>query len=200
MSMGKQPHNNEEEFSDDEVIVPERDADFVPEEEGLVRAERKSVRMKEELDTCRDQKQEYLDGWQRARADLQNIKKQFESDRRESILFAEQRLLTELLPVLDSFEMAFSNQEAWSRVDATWSKGVEHIHGQLLGVLQAHGVTQYNPLGEIFNPAEHDPVLTEAASSKEEDHRIVKVLQRGYRLNGRLIRPAKVAIAEWNDS
>src|SRR5581483_10539477 len=77
-------------------------------------------KLREKLKKCVEEKQEYLDGWQRERAQLANLRKQEEKERKEFIKFANENLLSDLLPVLDSFHMAFANKEAWEKVDKNW--------------------------------------------------------------------------------
>jgi len=178
----------------DDISFEDESNDGPSEGDELSRAARKSDRQKKELETCRAEKQEYLDGWQRARADLQNARKQFEIERREVAHLVEQEYTLDLLKVLDSFEMAFANREAWEKVDANWRRGVEYIHQQFLSVLEERGVTSFAPLGENFDPEQHESVSIERVENPEQDHKILKVLQRGYRYKDKVIRPAKVIV------
>lgn len=140
---------------------------------------------------------EYLTGWQRAKADLVNARKRDEADRQEFMKFANERLIDGLLPVLESFDMAIGNKEAWEKVDKNWRVGVEYIYTQLKKVLADSGLVEINPLGEKFDinrdeATEYVPVETES-----DDHKVVAVLQKGYTLNGRPMRPPKVKVGEF---
>ncbi len=151
-------------------------------------------KLRDRLRVCEKDKKEYLDGWQRAKADLLNNKKEA-SERLEKISESgKETLASELLPVLDSFDMAFMG-EAWSKVDDVWQKGVEHIHTQLLSVLSAHGVEQFGKAGDTF-----DINLHEAVDSKEDStvksNTVLEILQAGYKTKNSIIRPARVIVAK----
>lgn len=154
-------------------------------------------RLKEELKRCVAEKKEYLDGWQRAKADFTNARKQDEKAREEFAKYAKEQFLEELLPVADSFEMAFSNKEAWESVPENWRKGVEHIHKELLAVFERNGLRRIDPLGKPFDPSEHQSVGAVPVTSKNEDAVVKEVVQNGYALNGKVIRAARVKIGEF---
>ncbi|MEK7460244.1 MAG: nucleotide exchange factor GrpE [Patescibacteria group bacterium] len=149
-------------------------------------------KLREKLRTCESEKKEYLDGWQRMRADYANARKEEETRRGEIIKFASEGLVEDVLPVLDSFRMAFSNKEAWEKVDKNWRTGVEYIHAQLLSVLESRGLTEIGTIGEKIDPRIH--VVTEVIpvndTSKEDT--VSEVIQKGYRLHSKVVRPAKV--------
>lgn len=155
---------------------------------------------KEKLKEIEKQKQEYLLGWQRAKADYINSKKKEEEDAKELVKFANANLIAELIPVLDSFEMAFSNKESWEKVSSDWRKGVEYIYSQLLSVMTANGIAQLNPLNEEFNPNVHDAVDVIETDDLKKDGKILEVIQKGYTLNGKVIRTAKVKIGKLKDN
>ncbi|HEX9608893.1 MAG TPA: nucleotide exchange factor GrpE [Candidatus Paceibacterota bacterium] len=152
-------------------------------------------KLKKELVMCSKERKEYLEGWQRARAESINSKKVVESERERQVLFAAEELIADTIPVLDSFDMAFGNSTAWERVDENWRRGVEHIHTQLLRVLGEHGVTIIDPKGGQFDPSEHESVGEVKASWEYPPHSIVHVRQKGYRLQTKVLRPAKVEVA-----
>lgn len=142
------------------------------------------------------EKQEYLDGWQRAKADFINIRKRDEDSKREFTKFAKSDLLLEIIPVLDSFDMAFASRESWEKLPVEWRKGMEHIHNQLLSVLSGSGLKELNPIGEDFNPALEEAAGFIDTENENEDGKILQVLQKGYFLHEKLIRPAKVKIGK----
>jgi molecular chaperone GrpE len=109
--------------------------------------------------------------------------------------------VSDLLPVLESFHMAFANKEAWDKVDPAWRKGVEYIHTQLVQVLREHGLTEVDPMGKDFDPNEHMSVGLVPTDDAKLFHKVAEVLQSGYRLNGKLIRSPQVKIyANPNDA
>lgn len=151
-------------------------------------------KLREKIRECVKEKQEYLDGWQRSKADFINYKKREEESKSEFLKFAREGLITDLLPALESFHMAFANKEAWEKVDPSWRVGVEYIHTQLLQILGSHGLTEIDPLGEEFDPTIHTSVGHIETDDVTKYHKIAEVLQLGYRLNGKLISSPKVKI------
>ena len=138
-----------------------------------------------------------MDRWQRDKADFINSKKREEETRKDLIKFANEELMSELIPALDSFDMAMGNKEAGEKADKNWRVGVEYIYSQLLGALEKSGLKQDNPLGKKFDPNHHEPIETVKTDKKEDDGMIVQVIQKGYSLNGKDVRPAKVKVGEY---
>ncbi len=157
-------------------------------------AKQKILTLKEKLRLASKEKQEYLDGWQRLKADFANYKKREEDSKEEFIKFARENFILDIIPVLESFQMAFANKDAWEKIDSSWRKGVEYIHTQLLNVLGDNGLTIENPTGKVFDPTEHTAIERIQTQEQEMDHHIAEVVQPGYRLNGKLIRSAKVKV------
>lgn len=150
--------------------------------------------LREKLKICTTEKQEYLDGWQRLKADYVNYKKRADDEKSEFIKFSREGIITDLLPVLESFQMAFANKEAWEKVDPSWRTGVEYIHTQLMQTLSGYGLTEVSPLGEMFNPNEETSIGTVHTDDATKFHRVAEVIQVGYKLGGRLIRSPRVKI------
>ncbi len=167
------------------------------ETEALSRDAMKKLRQK--LEICIKEKQEYLLGWQRAKADFINTRKSDEENKSNFIKFANQGLIEELLPAIESFEMAFGNKEAWEKVDKDWRVGVEYIYGKLIGTLEHYGLKELNPVGEKFDPAQHASFENIPTDNPEEDHTIIAVVQKGYTLNGKLIKPPNVKVAVFQE-
>lgn len=166
-------------------------------EEGAVDYVGKIKKLKKELAACQKEKGEYLAGWQRAKADYLNLKKE-EAERREEVgKYAKADVLNDLIMLADSFEMAFANKEAWSGLPENWRKGVEYIHNQLLVVFRDHGLEELNPQGEMFDPARDQSVGAIATDKQAEEGRVLEVVKKGYRLNGKILRPAQVRIGEY---
>jgi molecular chaperone GrpE len=149
-----------------------------------------------ELEKVTAERDEYLAGWQRAKADFANAKKRWDETMAEYRKLANEGLIEELLPVLQSFEMAFANKEAWEKADKNWRTGVEYIYNQLKGILDQNGLKEINPIGAKFDPNMHEAVKYEPVEEKSKVGTIVKVIEKGYELGGKLIRPAKVVVAE----
>ncbi len=149
-------------------------------------------KLREKLRKCEGEKKEYLDGWQRMRADFANARKEDDNRRGEMIKFASEGLVEDLLPVLDSFGMAFANKEAWEKVDANWRKGVEYIHSQILSVLESRGLAEIGTVGEKLDPRNHIAIEVIETEDTKKDDTVSEVIQKGYRLHSKVIRPAKV--------
>ena len=143
---------------------------------------------------------EYLNGWQKERADFANYRKQ-EDDRR--VNFSEsirERILTKFLAILDSFNIAFSNKDVWNKVDENWRKGVEYIYAQLNNIFEEYDVKEIGAVGENFDPSIHQSIEMVPTDKKEENHKISEVIQKGYKLGNRVIRVARVKVFEYNES
>lgn len=154
-------------------------------------------KLKEKIKGLEKEKQEYMDGWQRERADFINYKKRIENEKVEVIKYANETLLEEITKVLDSFEMAFSNKEAWEKVDKNWRMGVEYIHDQLLKILDENNLKITNPLGEKFDPRFHVAVGHSEIKDEKKDGLITEVKVKGYVLNDRSLKPAQVVVGEY---
>ena len=155
-------------------------------------------KLRDDLKVLRKEKEEYLTGWQKERADFANYKK--EEENRKS-MFSEsmrERILTKFLSVIDSFNMAFANKDAWEKVDKNWRMGVEHIYSQLEGVFEEYGVKSFGSIGDAFDPNLHHSVDNVETDNKDLDHKIAKVIQKGYKLGDRIIRPASVNVYEYH--
>lgn len=134
---------------------------------------------------------EYLEGWRRAKADLINYKKE-EVQRFEAILkMANEQIIKDLLVVLDSFDLALAALKS----DPHTEKGVYMIQAQLEDVLAKHGVTRVQTQkGEEFNPMLHEALAM--LDADQPSGTVVDEVERGYMLNGKLIRPARVRVAK----
>ena len=142
---------------------------------------------------------EYLTGWQRAQADFVNFKKRDAIERQEFFKFAAGPGVLDTIHVMDSFDMAFGNKEHWEKADKSWRDGVEKIYAQLKKTLEKHGVTIDDPVGKDFDPNNHMAVEMVPVEKSDEDGKIVSVVQKGYLLNDKVIRPAKVKVGEFKN-
>ena len=150
--------------------------------------------LRQKLKVAVKEKQEYLDGWQRLKADFANYKKREEEGKSEFMKFAREGLLADLLPVLESFQMAFANKDAWEKIDKSWRSGVEYINTQLVQVLGSHGLSEMRPLGEEFDPKVHTSIGHIHTEDAANEHKVAEVVQPGYELSGRVIRSPRVKI------
>lgn len=162
--------------------------------------EEKIKKLKEKLKQIEKEKQEYLDGWQRSKADFVNYKKREEEGKGEFMKFAREGMISDLLPVLESFDMAFANQEAWKKVEPSWRVGVEYIYNQFSTILKENGLTEVNPVGAQFEPKEHTAIGSIETDDSTQVHKIAAVVQKGYMLNGKMVRSPKVKVYESKDA
>ncbi|MBC8324984.1 MAG: nucleotide exchange factor GrpE [Verrucomicrobia subdivision 3 bacterium] len=127
----------------------------------------------------------------RQAADIENFRKRSQREKDEARQFANQSLLEKLLPVLDNFEMALAAAE---KADPAIRDGVQMIYDQLLGVLKDSGVNTVEAVGESFDPNLHEAISQEHTTEAAEGT-VLQQVQRGYKLNDRLVRPARVIVA-----
>jgi molecular chaperone GrpE len=150
--------------------------------------------LKKKLDETEKLKNEYLAGWQRARADLINYKKE-EMERIGSFIkIAQEGLILEFLPILDNFDIAEKKIPNDLKENEN-VKGLLQIKQQILDFLRKKGVEEIKSVGEKFNPAYHE-VVGEVDTDQFETGTIVEEVQKGYKINGRVLRPAKVKVAK----
>ncbi len=172
----------------------ELEVDFEPEEElgdvGAARAKLKKVR--DELAAAKKERQDYLDGWQRAKADAINQRKEAQQNAERAAGRKLEGFIEDLLPALDSFDMA-SQSESWATIDDGWRSGMEQVKNQLLDALKRHGVERFGKVGEPYDPYIHD-VVQEMDDVAGEPGSIVRILRYGYKTPERIIRPAQVII------
>jgi molecular chaperone GrpE len=150
--------------------------------------------LQSELEEIRSQAEEYLDGWQRARAEFANYKKRIQKEREESRSFITAEILSKYITVLDDFERALSDRPSDGASDA-WAEGVDMIYRKLKTILESEGVEEYSPEGEIFDPNFHEAIGFEESDDHDEGM-IFQVIQPGYKIGERVIRPAIVRVAK----
>jgi molecular chaperone GrpE len=139
------------------------------------------------------ERDEYKDRWLRASADFDNYKKRQDRFRREQADQAIERLLQDLLLVVDDFDLALAVESDESA--APYRRGIELIYGKVQDLLRRYGVTPIEPLGEDFDPNLHQAVMHEESPDHREGE-VIGVLRKGYKINDRLLRPAMVRVAK----
>jgi len=181
---------------------PENEAEvleFEFNEDGEEDLKKTFKKLRADLKLAKAEKEEYLTGWQKERADFANYRRQ-EDDRK--VMFSEsvrERILTRFLSVIDSFNMAFANKESWEKVDENWRKGVEYIYSQMNAIFEEYGVKPIGEEDETFDPNMHQSIDVVETDKKELDHKVANVIQKGYKLGERVIRPARVNVYEYKE-
>ena len=163
-------------------------------------SEEKVKKLKKELTHCLQEKAEYLEGWQRARADFINAKKEEKKSREEFVSFSTKEMLREFLSLADSFEMAFRDQEAWNRADAKWREGVKRIYKQLMQIFERFKVAVIEAKGSRFNLLEHESIEEVGVDDKNLDGIVLEEVQRGYKIHDQVLRPARVKVGIYKRS
>jgi molecular chaperone GrpE len=151
-------------------------------------------KLRKKLKETEKLKQEYLVGWQRARADLLNYKKE-EAERLKNLTkIATENLILEFLPILDNFDVAERNLPEDLKKDPHF-QGFLQIKKQILDFLKKNGVEEIESLGKKFDPKYHE-VIEEIDTDEFKTGIIVEEVQKGYKINGKILRAAKVKVAK----
>jgi len=164
-----------------------KDVKYVPEEDSGS-FEKKLKKIKDKLKFCEKERAEYLAGWQRAKADLINYKKEQEQKNSAFFKFANENLIIEILLVLDSFEQALKHTQRAKGKD----EGILQLYNQLKNILKNQGLEEIETIGKKFNPELHEAI----EEGKGKKGIIIKELQKGYSLNKKTIRPSKVKVGK----
>jgi len=152
---------------------------------------------KEKLEPEAAKPEETRDQLLRLRADFENSKKRMEREKMEAIKFANEVLLAEILPIVDNFDRAMTSLSEGHDPEKV-KEGLKIAQGELHQILAEHGVEVVKAVGQPFNPQFHEAVAV-TDSSEVEEGTIVDEIQRGYLLNGRLLRPSRVKIVQKSD-
>ncbi|KAF0106871.1 MAG: molecular chaperone GrpE [Anaerolineaceae bacterium] len=149
------------------------------------------IELQTQLAETQAQAAEYKDGWQRSLADFQNFKRRTDAEKAETYQNAAGNIIRRYLPVLDDIERALAHRPA----DLAWADGIELIYRKLQAILDAEGVKRIEAEGQPFDPNFHEAVAQEPAEGVESGH-VIAVVQNGYMLGERVIRPAQVRVAQ----
>ena len=167
----------------DSVTEPETD------EAGEERAEEKFVKMREELSACRKDKQEYMDGWQRAKADYVNLLRRNEEAAKAAESSGKIKAVETLLPAFDALERSKEHGEI--------PDGFLAIAKQLESAFASLGLTALGEVGEKFDPIFHEALGQDPTDDNEADDTVTAVLEKGWKVGDAVIRPAKVRVAHF---
>tara|TARA_B100001123_G_scaffold447899_1_gene606954 strand:- start:2110 stop:2757 length:648 start_codon:yes stop_codon:yes gene_type:complete len=192
---GQQPEGAETGGLDqelDEILAQaEVDLDSLPLDE--------QVRLlKTRLEKSQSETADQLDAAQRAQAEMANFKRRTDEDRIANSKYANSRLISNILPVLEELDLATGHAEKQAEGqpagNASLLEGIKLIQRKLTGVLESEGVAAIEGVGLMFNPLEHEAVGTEESTEIEPGY-ITQILRPGFRLHDRVIRPAQVMVA-----
>jgi molecular chaperone GrpE len=175
--------NGDEEILDAEVVEPDGNGSADQVERDL-----------DELGATKRERDEYLDLAQRTRADFENYRKRVAKDTSEALARGKAELARELLPVIDNLERALEAGQDASAHEAL-AKGVALVHEELRGRLSSAGVVAFDPTGERFDPELHEALSTQPGEGTDSGV-VLETVEKGYRLNGQVLRPARVVVSE----
>ena len=150
--------------------------------------------MKAEVEEASREKNQFRELFQRTQADLVNYKRRSEEEREEHQKYANARLVGKLLPVMDEFKLAIGEAEK-GNAEGPWLEGIKLIHRKLSSFLESENVTSIQAEGTEFDPLEHEAMAYEESTDLEEGQ-ILAVVREGYKMRGRVIRPALVILAK----
>lgn len=141
----------------------------------------------------------YLNGWKRCQADFENYKKQQVESQKDIIKYSTENIVTQILPVLDNFQAAMDHIPE-KQEDGAWVQGITHIQKQLETVLADNGVEKIKvKAGDDFNPEIHEAIISDSNDANKHPNdsnrlRIKKVILKGYKIEDKIIRPARVIV------
>ena len=148
--------------------------------------------LQQELAECRSKSDEYLDGWQRARAEFTNYRKRVERDQALMQQTLTGSIVKRYLEIVDDLDRALKNRPQEGE-GASWADGIELIYRKLINILESNGVT-IMPAGVMFDPNLHEAITSED-SDQHQSGEIIEVVQQGYLMSDRVLRPALVRVA-----
>jgi molecular chaperone GrpE len=176
------PEKKEREIEAESPVDPELEEDLaaMPDLEG-------------ELEQAREEAARNLAAAQRWQAEFENYRRRQTAQAADQATRAGQRIVEELLPVLDNLERAIDHTIRGGDLDHL-VKGVESVHAQILGVFTREGVDVIDPFGQAFDPTVHQAV-NQVEDPEVPEHTVVEVFQKGYAMGGRVVRPAMVVVS-----
>ena len=164
-----------------------------PRETDAPQADEKELQtLQERVAALEEEKVELFEKLQRVSADYANFQKRVPKQLADSIGYEKEKIIKTLLPALDNFERTLESAPAAENVDVV-VKGIQIIYDQMLDVLKSYDVQEIKALGEQFDPMLHEAMLRKS-DANEEDNVILEEYQKGYLLNGRVLRPSKVIV------
>jgi molecular chaperone GrpE len=190
MRMNNKKHREEKEANPEEVNETKAEAVATPEEN----AEQISAEidlLKRQIEVAEMKASEYKDSWLRSQAEFQNYKKRLDRDNELMYVSMKGDIIKKVLPALDDLERALRNRPA----EDAWANGIELIARKLQNLLESEGVKRIEAEGEEFNPHFHEAISHEHNEDFESGH-VIAVVQNGYMLGERVIRPALVRVAQ----
>jgi molecular chaperone GrpE len=166
-----------------------------PKEQKQSKLTKEMEELRGRIDNLQKEKDELFGKLQRVSADYANFQKRVPKQIADTICYKKEKIIKTLLPALDNFESALGGLQNAHSAENTdvLIKGVRIIYDQMLDILKSHGAEQINALGEKFDPALHE-AMTQKFEPEQAKNIVLEEFQKGYKLNGRVIRPTKVIV------
>ena len=187
--MTEKKHHKEKEIQHEEVNETQGEVVATPENGEQLAAELEAL--KRQLEEAEAKASEYKDSWMRSQADFQNYKKRLDRDNELRYVSMKGDIIKKVLPALDDLERALQNRPA----EDAWANGIELITRKLQNILNSEGVKRIEAEGALFDPNFHEAISHEHNEDFESGH-VIAVVQNGYMLGERVIRPALVRVAQ----
>ena len=189
---GKSMETTDQTQANEEISVP------LPEEELREEAEEAPLPSPDELKELRlkaSKSEEYYERLLRQVAETDNLRKRLAKEKQDAIRYANESLIEQILPAMDSFDMAITatNSSCENTIDSL-KTGIEMVHSQLKRTLEEAGLTEINANGTIFNPSLHE-AMSRKETNEVPEGTVIEQLRKGYQLKERLVRPASVIVA-----
>jgi molecular chaperone GrpE len=178
------PANEEERLAQDSIAPPRA-------EPAASRPAEETLDSDDPLARAERERDEYLDLARRSQADFENYRKRAAKEAAAAGQRAKSGLVRELLPVVDNLERALASA---NEGEQHLAEGVRLVHSELIAVLERNGVEQFDPRGERFDPGEHE-ALSMRSEDGAESGTVLDVVEKGYRVNGTVLRPARVVVS-----
>ncbi len=203
--MVNKKHDN---TAQDDIEITNNTDELISDEPELVETEERSEEkikiLRAKLQEAEEKQRLYHEELQRTKADFLNAKRRLEEEKKRDKERAQEQVIERILPLCDSFTLAMQNGAAWEKADETWRRGIEGIYSQLKSLLNHYGVEELDPVGQTFDPLEHEALSMTYTDDKDAHNQITSVMQLGYKrtVNGNvtIMRPARVMVAEYKNA
>jgi molecular chaperone GrpE len=188
----KKSKKDNEDKNEDQLNL-EDEVETLEEEENKDKKKSSEEELKAQLEAKKKEEQDNFDRFLRAKAELENYKKRIEKEKAETIKYCNENIIREILPVVDNLEMALEHGRKSNNLKSL-IEGVEIVLNQFLNGLEKFGLAGFSSIGEEFDPNRHEAMM-QVESDEHDPNSIISEFQKGYFLNERLLRPAKVTVA-----
>ncbi|MEX2237816.1 MAG: nucleotide exchange factor GrpE [Dehalococcoidia bacterium] len=174
-----------------EEAADEQEGTEAPEPEVQEQPDREAMTAEQRVELAEREANEFRGKWMRAAADYQNLKRRSEQERADLARFANASLIINILPILDDLERALDTIDS-KLAGLTWVEGIYHIYRKFRQGLESAGVSEIEADGATFDPNVHEAVQ----HADGEENKVIAVVQKGYKLGERVIRPAMVIVGQ----